>query len=276
MMSIKDKTSIIEVNKKQAEFYNQGHAQKNLPTRVWSYFRNKALSGFRDKLDIKDQVYSQHKEWLGDLSNKKVLDLGCLYGNHLSIYMAKRARKYIGIDLSAKGINHLKQRLATESCPDAEAITIDFLADDFHETDFDIIYAYGVLHHFKNLDILINRLKQKLKPGGLIISYDPLKTSFPIRVIRTLYRPFQSDKEWEWPFDKSTLLALGKHFKIIERHGVLAKSKYGIIVNLLPIPNSQKLKIIKNWHQQDWELSAHEDNRLFQSMHITMLLQNLS
>ena len=58
-------------------------------------------------------------------------------------------------------------------------MTIDFLSEDFKEKDFDLIYAYGVLHHFENLDLLIKRLKV-LKVNGEIISHDPLETSFHI------------------------------------------------------------------------------------------------
>lgn len=54
----------------------------------------------------------------------------------------------------------------------------------------------------KKVDELIDKLDEKLAPGGIIISHDPLKTSKPIALIRMLYRPFQSDRRWEWPFGR--------------------------------------------------------------------------
>ena len=156
--------------------------------------RNGLLSEFRKKYGLKSKVYEQHKLWLGDLSNKKVLDLGCLCGNALSIYMAERAPKYIGIDLSEPDIAALSSKLAGRKLTNASAIAMDFLSPQFRETNFDVIYAYGVLHHFENLSLLVDRLNDKLKSGGIIISYDPLATSPIIKFLRYIYRPFQTDR----------------------------------------------------------------------------------
>ena len=135
-----------------------------------------------------------------------MLDLGCYAGNSLSFYLAQNSREYLGIDLSPMGINNLSRRL--EKVPGARAEVMDFLSEDFKEKDFDLIYAYGVLHHFRDVDEIIAKLQEKISPGGEIISHDPLQTSLPIKIIRTIYRPFQSDKAWEWPFSKKNLLQI--------------------------------------------------------------------
>ena len=264
-----DVEKILETNKRQKDFYNSsGSAKKNLPTRIWSKLRNGVLSDFRKQFDIKDRVYDQHREWLGDLSEKKVLDLGCLRGNALSIYMAKNAREYIGIDLSDVAISDLNKKLSKENCESAKAVAIDFLSPEFEETNFDVIYAYGVLHHFEDFNILITKLKEKLNTGGVVISYDPLETSLPIRALRTMYRPFQSDKDWEWPFSKTTLKKINANFEIMEKHGILGKSKYGIPLNFLPISKSYKSRLINKQIESDWNLKSLED--AYSCMHITM------
>ena len=263
---------ILEVNKRQKEFYNSTKkSKKNLPSRIWSGFRNGVLNKFRQQFDITGRVYSQHKIWLGDLSQKKILDLGCLRGNALSIYMAKSAKEYIGIDLSDVAISDLNKRLSTEKCNNAKGVAIDFLSPEFTDTNFDIIYAYGVLHHFEDFEVLISKLNEKLKSGGEIISYDPLETSFPIKTLRAIYRPFQSDKDWEWPFKKSTLKKIDKNFEIVEKNGILGKSKYGVFINMLPIKKSAKERIIKNLVEKDWNLENLSDS--YACMHITMLLK---
>lgn len=257
------------VNKRQQEFYNT--KKKNLPTRVWSFFRNGALNRIKKDLGVEKEIYQLHKTWFGDLSNKKVLDLGCYEGNSLSFYLAQNAEEYLGIDLSEKGIANLGRRL--ENIRGAQVKTIDFLSDEFTEKDFDLIYAYGVLHHFKDVDELIIRLKEKLKQGGRIVSHDPLKTSLPIKIIRTIYRPFQSDREWEWPFSKKTFYKFENAFEIKERRGVLGKAKYTAIINLLPLAEDRRVEKAKQWHRQDWERSREDDNYLFSCMHLSMLMQ---
>ncbi len=271
---MKSTEDILEINKRQKEFYNSDSKTKtNFASTLWFKFRNGALNDFRSKFDIKDRVYDEHKVWLGDLSDKKVLDLGCLRGNALSLHMAKNTKEYIGIDLSDVAIASLQKRIESENCPNAQAIAVDFLSPEFHQSNFDIIYAYGVLHHFENFDLLVSKLKEKLSSNGVIISYDPLETSFPIKVLRTVYRPFQSDKDWEWPFTKSVLNKINNNFKIEEIRGVLGKSKYGVFLNLLPLNDAYKSRVISKMVDNDWNCTKISD--LYSCMHATMVLRKI-
>ena len=265
----------IELNKKQQAYYNSSSkSKKNLPSRIWSSIRNGLLSNYRRNFNIKDKVYEQHKIWLGDLSDKKVLDLGCLRGNALSIYMAQNAKEYLGIDLSDVAIQQLKDKLDRKAGHNARAEAVDFLSPEFAEKDFDIIYAYGVLHHFEDVDVLINKLKEKMTPNGELIAYDPLDTSTPIRILRAIYRPFQSDAEWEWPFRRSTLRKFNQSFTIKDMKGVLGKSKYGILLSFLPIGAKRKNRMIMRQIESDWNLQKLED--AYKCMHITLYMQNKS
>ncbi len=266
---MKTTQEILETNIKQKEFYN--NIKQNYFTKLWAKFRNGILNKIRKNIGVHDQAYNLHKVWLGDLSDKKVLDLGCFAGNYLSIYLAENAKQYIGIDLSDVAINKLSERL--KPFPNAKAVAVDFLSNEFSEKDFDVIYAYGVLHHFPNIDILISLLNEKLAKNGSVISYDPMETSWPVKLVRILYRPFQSDADWEWPFTKKTIIKYHNSFNVIERRGILGKSKWIYLVNFLPITDSKKQEIGKKWHQQDWENSAISDAALFKCMHVTMNMQ---
>lgn len=270
---MKTQEEIIEVNKRQKDFYNHKSGKKNLPTQLWYYFREKTLKKIRKDIGILNESYEIHKTWFGDLSNKKVLDLGCFAGNHWSLYMAEQSKEFIGLDLSDVAIARLAERI--KPYPNAKAVAADFLSEtDFPEKDFDIIYAYGVLHHFQNPDVLIAKLDEKLAPGGLIISYDPLETSMPIKIMRVLYRPFQSDKDWEWPFTKKTYFKFAKTFNVIERHGLLGQAKWYFIMNFFSFLSDEKKQSVgRKWHKKDWNLSVTSDNHLFKCMHVTMLMQ---
>lgn len=259
----------LEKNKKQKEFYNK--KKKSLPSRIWSFVREKSLKNIRKELGILEQSYALHKNWMGDLSDKKVLDLGCFAGNNLSVYMAQNARQYLGIDLSDVGIARLNDKL--KDIPNAEARAVDFFSEAFNEGEFDLIYAYGVLHHFKNVDNLIQRLDQKLAEGGRIISYDPLETSYPVWFIRKLYRPFQSDAAWEWPFNRKTIKKFDRAFNVVEKRGVLGKSKWYFLYAMLPVSREKKLKWGMKAHNTDWERSAVSNAHLYSCMQLNMLMQ---
>ena len=271
---MKNTEDILEINKKQKEFYNSDNrGKKNIASSLWTSLRNGLLNDFRKKFDIKDRVYDEHKLWLGDLSDKKILDLGCLQGNYLSLYMAKNAKEYIGIDLSDVAIAHLQKTIEQNQCKNASARAVDFLSPEFTETNFDIIYAYGVLHHFENFDLLISKMKEKLNPNGIIVSYDPLETSLPIKILRTIYRPFQDDKDWEWPFTKKVLAKIQSNFKIEEIRGVLGQSKYGIFINFLPLSHAFKSRVIAKMVDKDWNCKTLND--IYPCMHTTMLLRKV-
>lgn len=266
---MKSKDRILATNIKQKEFYNT--KKKNSATKLWSNFRNGILNKIKKNIGVQNQAYILHKQWFGDLSDKKVLDLGCFSGNYWSMYLAENAKEYLGIDLSDIAIEKLNERI--KQFPNAEAKTIDFLSDDFTYDNFDLIYAYGVLHHFENTTILIDRLNEKLAIGGEIISYDPFETSLPIKILRSLYRPFQSDAAWEWPFTKKTFYKFKNSFDIVERRGVLGKSKWIVLMNLLPISEDKKKEVGQKWHKEDWDNSKTSDSVLFSCMHVTMLMK---
>ncbi|HEY9183689.1 MAG TPA: class I SAM-dependent methyltransferase [Salegentibacter sp.] len=258
-----------EINKRQREFYQ--NFDKNLPSRVWSYFRNKALNNLKKQIGVEQDIYHLHKSWFGDLSQKKVLDLGCYAGNVLSMHLAEHSKEYLGIDLSPKGVAILSRRLKNIS--GAKAEVKDFLSEEFIEKDFDLIYAYGVLHHFKDVDELIIKLEEKLVPGGEIISYDPLETSKPIKILRRIYRPFQSDRDWEWPFSKKTYYKLAEAFEIKERRAILGKAKWSAFIGLLPISEEKRIQKAKAWHREDWKNSLYSDEAMFKCMHLSLRMK---
>lgn len=268
-MNIKE---ILEINKRQKDFYNSSENKKrNIVTRAVCKVRCGTLNNFRNKHGITERVNNLHKIWLGDLSDKKILELGCLSGCDLSLYMAQNAKKYIGIDLAEKSIEVLQKKIEKKGCKNAFAIAIDFLSPEFKESNFDIIYARSVLHHFENFNLLVDVLKEKLVSGGVIISYDPLKTSIPINLFRKAFRPFQSDKDWEWPFTKKTLKKINHNFQIEEIRGILGRSKYGLFIDILPFNNSYKKRKIKKLVERDWHIK--ELKEVYSCMITTMLLR---
>jgi SAM-dependent methyltransferase len=148
----------------------------------------------------------------------------------------------------------------------------DFLSDNFKEANFDVIYAKAVLHHFPDLELLFNKLKEKLKEKGQIVSYDPLQTNPLVKSIRAIYRPFQTDSEWEWPFTKETLQAFEENFNIEEMHGVLGKAQKGVVLDILPVSEKRKNKLVQKWVKEDWEANML-NKKIFNCLHVTMLLE---
>jgi 2-polyprenyl-3-methyl-5-hydroxy-6-metoxy-1,4-benzoquinol methylase len=268
-----DIENMLAKNIQQAKFYNNPEKEKNIPTKIWAYFRNNIIAKGRRELSITQYVYDLHKEWLGNLVDKRVLDLGCLRGNALSLYLAENSKSYLGIDLS-KEIKHLQDKLNQKNLKNARARVVDFLSDDFsREEKFDIIYIYGAMHHFEHFEAFLERVNYFLNEGGKVVSYDPMETNKMIYVARRLYRPFQKDADWEWPFNKESFNKIEKYFTIEQVQGVLGKSKLVFFYFLLPFSKKFRIKATQILHAYDIANANSINASLFNCMHVAMCLR---
>lgn len=267
------KESMIEVNKTQTEFYSKKiDTSKNLIYRFWDVLRKKGFWAYRQFLGIDEHVVNLHTSWLGDLQNKSVLDFGCGAGNLLSPYLARHARHYVAMDLSDVLIGKLKTKLNNKGITSGQFISDDFLNYQFNPPKFDVIYAFGVMHHFKDLDVLLDRLEECLETDGTILTYDPTNVSILSKLVRALYRPFQPDAEWEFPFTNSAFNKIVNKFRIHAAQGYFGKSVLGFPFFFI----SRKSRIINNWanslHKKDLADLTKDSYQFRRAMNVTMLL----
>jgi SAM-dependent methyltransferase len=242
---------MLRINREQARFYDREAAPPPAPARatasepsgastahlspaarLWRYAKGKrhrverlaGMGGLKDRL---------HHEWLDDPTGKRVLDLGCGRGHQFSFYMAERAERYLGVDLSGVAIDGLNRELQARGWAHAEGKVVDFLDPDFPEGDFDVVHARSVIHHFRYFDAFLRVLHQRMAPGGIVLTFDPLQTALSARLVRALYRPFQEDRDWEWPLTRQSFELIDRYFEIEQVQGLLGRAKWAIPLALL-------------------------------------------
>lgn len=270
---------MVDINIRQKKYYEISEEQskkdynldeQNFVTRQWTKIRNKFID-FRIETGIEQDILNYHLNWIGDLTNDCVLDLGCNAGNPLSLTLAEKSFRYLGIDLSASAIRTLMEKITESGYKNADALAVDFLSDEFqsiYSSSFDIIYAKSVAHHFKFFDVFLEKCSNVLKPGGKVITFDPLNTFIPMKIMRFFFRPFQSDKDWEYPFNKNTFNEVNKIFKIKNILGITGKSKWAF--PLYFIKSKSGLKLGRKYHEYD-KLHANQINsRLWSCMQVAM------
>ena len=236
--------SMLDVNVRQQDYYEsrfeaissgRGAEERaaNGATRTWTRMRRR-LQRLRAAVGVDDDLIALHREWLGDLGSARVLDLGCFTGNRLSLWIAASSAEYVGVDLSQSATDELDRKLRAAEIPHARAVAMDFLANDWPDGYFDVVYAYSVLHHFADLDVALRELHRILRPGGIVITMDPLATDPINRLARVVYRPFQTDRDWEFPFTRGALRCFERHFHIESVQGLQGTVK--LAYPLLAVP----------------------------------------
>ncbi|TYG34029.1 class I SAM-dependent methyltransferase [Lonepinella koalarum] len=117
---------------------------------------------------------------LPDLTGKKLLDLGCGMGEHLALYLARKADFVVGIDLSLAMLQQAEKNLA-DFTPHFSLYPLAMeQLDQFKETDFDVITSSFAFHYVQDFPQLLSPIYRKLKPNGrLIFSQEhPIVTAY--------------------------------------------------------------------------------------------------
>jgi 2-polyprenyl-3-methyl-5-hydroxy-6-metoxy-1,4-benzoquinol methylase len=268
-----EREAMLNRNLEQRAFYDTPSNQRgNILTGLWRQAR-RSLYYVRDHIETRALIEQRHQEWLGDLTGKRVLDLGCYAGNALSIDIARRSAFYLGFDLSEVGIDQLQAKLAREHLPHATAQVGDFLSLDFPYPPFDVVYAVSVLHHFEHFDIFLKLLHDRIVPGGSVITIDPLNTCLSIRVARGLYRPFQSDASWEWPFTQQSFEQIERYFHIEAVQGVMGYAKWAVPLAMLPYGKGVAVGVGQRLHAWDLQAAGQRGRGLWRCLQVAMHLR---
>lgn len=97
---------------------------------------------------------------------KRVLEVGCGIASDGEEF-AKNGAEYVGIDYSDQSVEVARKRFEVME-----------LEGEFHNIDasnpdamaklgkFDLVYSYGVIHHFPAIDTIIENIRTVLNPGG--------------------------------------------------------------------------------------------------------------
>ncbi|TDE60428.1 class I SAM-dependent methyltransferase [Nonomuraea mesophila] len=102
----------------------------------------------------------------GDVSDARILDVGCGAGHYVS-ELAARGAQVVGIEGSATLLSHARTRVnghAELLLHDLEE-PLDFAAD----ASFDGAVCALVFHHIKNREQLLGELRRVLRPGGWLL-----------------------------------------------------------------------------------------------------------
>ena len=112
-----------------------------------------------------------------------MLDLGCGAGE-AAVWFAKQGADVVASDLSSEFLELVRRVAGLHGvCVQTHHGDADRL--DFPDDTFDVVYAGNLLHHV-DLDQTLEQIQRVLKPGGRVVTWDPLRHNPLINVYRRM------------------------------------------------------------------------------------------
>ncbi len=100
--------------------------------------------------------------------NKSAIDIGCGSGENL-FYLNKLEYKTTGVDYSKKQLILVKKMIKKEKINDITLIHDKLPNLEKVNHKYDLILSVGVLHFIPQIEIIINRFSEIIKPKGTVV-----------------------------------------------------------------------------------------------------------
>ena len=101
---------------------------------------------------------------LDRLRGKRVLEIGCGLGTHAQL-LSDAGCDLTCIDLTEKAVENTRRRLQLRGLH-ADIRRMDAETMDFPDSEFDLVWSWGVIHHSSDTERIIQQVYRVLKPGG--------------------------------------------------------------------------------------------------------------
>jgi SAM-dependent methyltransferase len=100
-----------------------------------------------------------------DGAGKDVLEIGVGMGADHVQWALTKPRSLTGLDLTDRAIEHVRRRFAI--CGLSSNLVRGDAEDlPFHDSSFDLVYSWGVIHHTPNTPKAVHEIHRVLRPGG--------------------------------------------------------------------------------------------------------------
>ena len=119
-------------------------------------------------------------EYIGDISGKKVLDIGAGSG-YFSVRMAKKGAHVIAGDVDDEFLEYIKKRIKKEELEALiEVRKLPFDSPSLKDAEVDKVLIVNTYHHIEDRVIYFAKVRKGLKKDGELIVIDFFKKELPI------------------------------------------------------------------------------------------------
>ncbi len=148
-------------------------SDRSASARFWDRTARKyAADPIRDLAGYEHTI-ARTRDWL-TLSDS-VLEIGCGTGTS-ALLLAPSVARITGTDLSTEMIAIARERARVADCPNASFEVGSADEPPAGAEPFDAVLAFNLLHLVPDRHLVLSRIHQALKPGGIFISKTPCLT----------------------------------------------------------------------------------------------------
>lgn len=197
---------------------NPHYTEEGLDKFYSSYYQNRSIDN-----ELKAQrkiMYLEDKKWIYNFTNGgKVLDIGCSDGSFLGVFDEKIWDKH-GIDLTDDALEIARENGITTYQGKVWETNVG--------EGYDLVMMRGVIEHFRDPNIVLEKCAQILKPGGILfITATPAGNSFAFNVYRHKWRMFTPYEHIHFfTVDLLSRLLKEMNFKFLARHYQYEETPY--------------------------------------------------
>ena len=147
----------------------------------WSGYSLPAIVGNNPLDQVLNAQFRTFDLVLSADSEKSILEIGGAPGQYLAYFAKKYGFKASALDYSAIGCDVTRKNFELLGL-EVTLYQQDLLSMDGTIPLFDIVYSLGVVEHFTDLELVIGKHLELLKPGGILIIGVPyfIKVFYPL------------------------------------------------------------------------------------------------
>ncbi len=166
--------------------------------------------------DPRNPILSSALEHFGEVSGRRVLDLGCGAGE-ASLFFAERGARVVSLDTSGKAIELLKSYCERRNISNIEPVLGPAsIITEFEP--FDFVFGSFILHHIEPFDEFAVTLRKALAREGKAFFHENNSASsllmwFRKHVVGRLWVPKVGDED-EYPLSPEEIGMLGDCFRV--------------------------------------------------------------
>lgn len=113
-------------------------------------------------------------KYLSGSMGLRMLSIGCGTGTRERKFAKyDNFQEIVGIDIASRQVEEARKTAKNEGFETIKYLVADFVSHEFKEEDYDVILFNSSLHHFTEVDALLqNKVRPLLKEKGLLIIYE--------------------------------------------------------------------------------------------------------